>query len=96
MSIEFTHRCVKTGKEVKIYYEKFTCLDGTWRPVSKEGTQRLSQYLGRVFTFQSEHILELLNIHCVASPQSQCFVNFSLGSFSYQRCVVILAVCCGV
>ena len=40
-------RCTKTGKEVKIYYEKFTCLDGTWRPVSKEGGQKLTQYLGK-------------------------------------------------
>ena len=40
-------RCTKTGKEVKIYYEKFTCLDGTWKPVSKEGGQRLTQYLGK-------------------------------------------------
>jgi len=39
-------KCIKTGKEVKIYYEKFTCLDGTWRPVSKEGVQRLTQYMG--------------------------------------------------
>ena len=47
-------RCVKSGKEVKIYYEKFTCLDGTWRPVSKEGVQRLSQYLGRYLEHSTE------------------------------------------
>ena len=42
--------CAKTGKEVKIYYEKFTCLDGTWKPVCKEGVQKLSQYLGKQYS----------------------------------------------
>merc|ERR1712018_270870 len=38
--------CPKTGKEVKIYYEKFTCLDGTWKPVCIEGAEEMAKAMG--------------------------------------------------
>ena len=40
--------CPKTGKEVKIYYEKFTCLDGTWKPVCIEGAEEMAKAMGKL------------------------------------------------
>jgi len=36
----------KTGVECKIFYEKFTCMDGTWKPVCFEGAEEFAKAMG--------------------------------------------------
>ena len=37
----------KSGKEMKLYYEKFICLDGTWKPVCIEGAEEFGKAMGK-------------------------------------------------
>ena len=37
----------KSGIECKILYEKFTCMDGTWKPVCIEGAEEFAKAMGK-------------------------------------------------
>ena len=37
----------ESGKEMRLFYEKFTCLDGTWKPVCIEGAEKFGKAMGK-------------------------------------------------
>ena len=37
----------KSGIECKILYEKFTCMDSTWKPVYIEGAEEFAKAMGK-------------------------------------------------
>ena len=37
----------ESGKEMKLFYEKFTSLDGTWKPVCIEGAEKFGKAMGK-------------------------------------------------
>ena len=37
----------KKGLECKMFYEKFTCMDGTWKPVCIEGAEEFAKAMGK-------------------------------------------------
>ena len=38
----------KTGMEMKLYFEMFSCLDGTWKPVCIEGVEKFAKAMGKL------------------------------------------------
>ena len=43
----------KKGLECKMFYEKFTCMDGTWKPVCIEGAEEFAKAMGKIFSRRS-------------------------------------------
>ena len=39
----------KSGTECKMMYERFTCMDGVWKPVCIEGAEAFGKAMGKIF-----------------------------------------------